>query len=257
MSEPCGSISGSPLVIHSATAARDPGRLLDPDRGGGPEALDLRRLADDRVAVRGQREQAVDRELHARLLVADDLGEQLERILELRVEVVLGERQHRRRERRFGDRRDVVGVHEDRPVGVRADLELVAVLALVHVRVDVADDRVADRAPARARRSRTGPMSIIWWTAGVSGIEAPAIAAIRGLQTPHAMTTVSVSMSPRSVRTRVTRPSFVSMPVTSTPGADRQRAQVLRLPAHERPGLERVDDADARPVDATEDDRPR
>jgi hypothetical protein len=43
------------------------------------------------------------------------------------------------------------------------------------------------------------------------------MAAIRGLQTPQAMTTVSVSMSPWSVRTRVTRPSFVSMPVTSTP----------------------------------------
>ena len=30
----------------------------------------------------------------------------------------------------------------------------------------------------------TGPTLIIWWTAGVSGIAAPAIAAIRGLQTP-------------------------------------------------------------------------
>ncbi len=65
----------------------------------------------------------------------------------------------------------------------------------------------------------TGPRSIIWCTAGVSGIEAPAIAAIRGLHTPHAMTTVSASMSPRSVRTRLTRPSTVSMPVTSTPEA--------------------------------------
>ncbi len=42
----------------------------------------------------------------------------------------------------------------------------------------------------------TGPMSIIWWTAGVSGIDAPAIRAIRGLHTPQAMTTVSVAMSP-------------------------------------------------------------
>jgi len=45
----------------------------------------------------------------------------------------------------------------------------------------------------------TGPMSIIWWIAGVSGIEAPAMLAIRGLQTPHAITTISVSMSPLSV----------------------------------------------------------
>ena len=42
----------------------------------------------------------------------------------------------------------------------------------------------------------TGPMSIIWWTAGVSGIDAPAIRAMRGLQTPQAMTTVSAAMSP-------------------------------------------------------------
>ena len=62
-------------------------------------------------------------------------------------------------------------------------------------------------------------MSIIWWTAGVSGIEAPAIAAIRGLQQPHAMTTVSASISPLSVRTRLMRPSSTSRPVTSTPDA--------------------------------------
>ena len=59
-------------------------------------------------------------------------------------------------------------------------------------------------------------MSIIWWTAGVSGIDAPAIRAIRGLQTPQAMTTTSVSMSPWSVRTPRTWPSSTSMPVTST-----------------------------------------
>ena len=34
-----------------------------------------------------------------------------------------------------------------------------------------------------------GPMSAIWCTAGVRGIEAPAMAATRGLQTPQAMTT--------------------------------------------------------------------
>ena len=47
----------------------------------------------------------------------------------------------------------------------------------------------------------TGPTLIIWWTAGVSGMAAPAIRAIRGLQAPHAMTTVSAAMSPLSVRT--------------------------------------------------------
>ena len=52
------------------------------------------------------------------------------------------------------------------------------------------------------RNRGTGPMSIIWWTAGVSGIEAPAIRAIRGLQTPQQITTNPASTSPRrSVRT--------------------------------------------------------
>ena len=67
----------------------------------------------------------------------------------------------------------------------------------------------------------TGPTLIIWWTAGVSGISAPAIAASRGLQTPAAMTTTSASKSPLSVRTRVTCPSSTSMPVTSVIGDSR------------------------------------
>ena len=39
--------------------------------------------------------------------------------------------------------------------------------------------------------------------------------ASRGLQTPQAITTNSVSMSPRVVRTRRTRPRSTSMPSTS------------------------------------------
>ena len=69
--------------------------------------------------------------------------------------------------------------------------------------------------PVVCSKMGTGPMSIIWWTAGVSGIDAPAMAAIRGLHTPQAMTMVSVRMSPLSVRTPAIRPSLTSMPVTS------------------------------------------
>ena len=65
------------------------------------------------------------------------------------------------------------------------------------------------------RKRGTGPTSIIWCTAGVSGMDAPAMRAMRGLHTPHAITTVSASNSPRVVRTRRTRPSSTSMPVTS------------------------------------------
>ena len=60
-----------------------------------------------------------------------------------------------------------------------------------------------------------GPMSIIWCTIGVSGIEAPAMRAMRGLQAPQAMTMRSVSMSPFVVLTRRTRPCSTSIPRTS------------------------------------------
>ena len=98
-------------------------------------------------------------------------------------------------------------------------------------------------------------MSIIWWTAGVSGIDAPAIRAIRGLQMPQAMTTTSASMSPPSVRTRGHPPVLRVDAGDLDTGRDGQRAQVQGRLAHERARLERVDDADPRRVEAAEDDR--
>ena len=118
--------------------------LLDPDRRGRPQAPDLRGLAQQRQAVVGHGQQAVDRVLHADGLVADDLRHQLERDLHLRVEVVLREGQLGRGQRRLLDRGDLLGVHHDRAVGVGADLEPGSLLALVHVGVDVAHDRVLD-----------------------------------------------------------------------------------------------------------------
>jgi hypothetical protein len=73
--------------------------------------------------------------------------------------------------------------------------------------------------PTVSANSGTGPTLIIWCTAGLRGIAAPAILAIRGLQIPLVITTTSVSMSPLSVRTRRTRPFSTSIPVTSVPGA--------------------------------------
>ena len=72
--------------------------------------------------------------------------------------------------------------------------------------------------PSRSASCGTGPTEIIWCTAGVSGMAAPAILAIFGLHTPQAMTTVSASMSPPVVRTRRIRPCSTSSPVTSTVG---------------------------------------
>ena len=70
--------------------------------------------------------------------------------------------------------------------------------------------------PGRSASCGIGPTEIIWCTAGVSGMCAPAILASFGLHTPHAITTVSASMSPPVVRTRRMRPSSTSRPVTST-----------------------------------------
>ncbi len=71
--------------------------------------------------------------------------------------------------------------------------------------------------PRVSSKSGIGPTVMNWCTAGVSGIDAPAMRAIRGLHTPQATKTVSASISPSSVRTRRTRPFSVSIPVTSRP----------------------------------------
>ena len=113
---------GHPLGDHPG----DPGRLLDPDRGGRPEALDLGRLAQDRHPVRRQRQQAVDRVADADPLVAEDVRDELEGLLHLELEVVLGERQLGRRQRRTRRstgcrpaRRGSPGARTSRPRGRR------------------------------------------------------------------------------------------------------------------------------------------
>ena len=144
---------GSPSTIHSAMAFPAAGPSSHPHRRGGPQTLDLGRLAEDRHAVGGEREQPVDGVLHADRRVSEDLGHELEGVLHLGVEVGLGERQLGRGERRRLERGDLLRVVVDRAVRVRADLEARAVLALVHEGVHVANDRVLDlgRRPREAR----------------------------------------------------------------------------------------------------------
>ena len=122
--------------------ASDTRTLLDPHRGGGPQALDLGRLTENRHAVGGQGEQTVDGVLLLRVLVADDLGHELECVLILIGEVLRGEGEFGGGERGLSVRGDVLCVVKDRAVGVGADLQARAVLALVHVGVHVADDGV-------------------------------------------------------------------------------------------------------------------
>jgi len=85
-----------------------------------------------------------------------------------------------------------------------ADLHVAAVLALVHVGVHVPDDRVRDLPDVPSNRAM-GPTLIIWCTTGVSGIRAPAMAAMRGLHTPQQTAQTPVWMSPWVVRTARTR----------------------------------------------------
>ena len=86
---------GVPVGHPLRDRAPDARALLDPHRRGRPQALDLGRLAEDRRAVGGEREQPVDRVADLGALGAERVGHQLERLLQLRVEVVGGERQSR------------------------------------------------------------------------------------------------------------------------------------------------------------------
>jgi hypothetical protein len=70
----------------------DSGPFLDPDGGDRPEVLDLGCLAEQRQAVRGERQQPVDGVLLTDRLVADDLRHQLEGLLVLQLEVFGRER---------------------------------------------------------------------------------------------------------------------------------------------------------------------
>ncbi len=128
---------GHPLR-HNLGHAR---ALLDPYRSGRPQTLDLGHFAEAGHGVRGERQQAVDGVF--------DLGitqhvHQLDGLLHLGVEVVGRKRHFGRRQRSFLVRRDLVGMMEDGPVGVGADLHGAGRLPLVAEGVHVPHDGVAD-----------------------------------------------------------------------------------------------------------------
>ena len=225
MSDDCRSISRLAVRHPLGDRAPDPRTLLDPHGGGRPQALDLGRLAEQRQRVRRQREQPVDRVLDAHRLVAHDLRHQLERVLHLEREVVLGERELGRRERRLLDRGDLLGVVEDRAVRVRADLEADAVLALVHVRVHVAHDRELDRAlralrsaaPGRCRSSGGSPAS--------AGSRRPPCARAAGSRRRTRSPRCRPRRRRRSSSRAAIRPRSTSMPVTCVFGHRRSARQ--------------------------------
>ena len=100
MSEPCGSISGVPSVIHSATVLAIPGASLI--QIAATDQRPLTSGVSPRIGLpSGVSEmRPLIAQLHADALVAEDVGHELERVLHLRVEVLLGERQLGRGERR-------------------------------------------------------------------------------------------------------------------------------------------------------------
>ncbi|CAB4836164.1 unannotated protein [freshwater metagenome] len=117
---------------------RDAGAFLDPHGGSTPQIAHLGGLAQHRVGVGGEAEQTVDRV--ADLGIAEHLH-QLDGLLHLRIEIVVGERQFGWGQRRGSDRGDVVRAHQDWSVGIAADLHRSGRLTLVAERVHIADDR--------------------------------------------------------------------------------------------------------------------
>ncbi len=78
----------------------------------------------------------------------------------------------------------------------------------------------AGRVPAGS-----GAVTTYWCDIGTTGIRTSTSRAISAANIPPQSTTTSHSTSPRSVRTRATRPSAVSMPVT------RVRCAIVTPPA--------------------------
>ena len=92
----------------------------------------------------------------------------------------------------------------------------------------------------------TGPMSIIWCTAGVSGIDAPAIRAIAGLQTPQAITT-TLGLDVAAGGAHAAHAAVLDVDAEHLGvRRDRQRARLDRALAHDRARPQRVDHAHAR-----------
>ena len=101
-------------------------------------------------------------------------------------------------------------------------------------------------------------MSAIWCTAGVSGIVAPAIAASRGLQTPHAITTCSTAISPSAVTTARIRGRPMggrdtARPVTSVLSRTVSTPRACARSTHDGARAHRVDHRHARRVEAAQD----
>jgi hypothetical protein len=174
-------------------------------------------------------------------------------VLHLLREVVLGERQLGGGERRLLDRGDLVRVVQDRAVGVGADLEAAAVLALVHAHVHVADDRVLD-----ARRGLREPRHRADVDHLMHGRRERDRSAghMRQARAPHAAgdhDDLGLHVAASGAHAAYAPALDVDAEHLRV-GRDGERALPLRLLAHQRPGPKRVDHADPGCIEAAQQD---
>ena len=142
-------------AIHQPFGHRlaDAAGVGDPDGLGQPEALDVGRLAHERGAVRGEREDPVDARFDLDARPAQGRHDPLRPRPRLR-EGVGREVQDGRHDRRLARRQDRGGIDRHRDVGVRPDAEPVDVLAEIEVAVLGAHDRMDVLAVGRDREGR-------------------------------------------------------------------------------------------------------
>ncbi len=140
------------------------GRVGDPDRLGGPEAVELGVRAEQREVVGGEREHPVERVGELEPAVGEQAGQHPLRLGQREGEVVRGEVEHRRLAVQavhlvvVGPRGQVLDPDRDRPVAVGADADGLAVLAEVEVGVLVTQHRADGLGgPAPQRPDRPGP----------------------------------------------------------------------------------------------------
>ena len=138
-------------------------------------------------------------------------------------------------------------------MGVRPDLEPGAVLALVHVRVDVADDRVPDlHIRVLEERDRPDVDHLVDRRGQRDGRAGhPRDAWAPDAARDHDRLGLDVAV----VRSDARDATLLHVDAGHLDTrADRERAQLLRLLAHERPRLQRIDDGHAGRVEAAEND---
>src|ERR1019366_49287 len=192
---------------------------------------------------------------NADFLVAQELRHQLQGVLELGVEVVLGEGHLGGREGGLFNGGDLVGRDDDRTVRVGADFEVAAVLALVHVGVHVANDRVGNLADrVREEWDRPDADHLVHDRRQRDRGAGHA----RDAWAPHAAANgddVGVDVAGTGAHGPDTPAVFGEVDAEDLGvGSHLQGPQLLGLFTHERARAQRIDDADGGKVQALHDD---